>query len=55
MKTFTLVISGLVFGDTYPWAQIMAGAVTACLPILLLYMFASSYLVGGVTAGGVKQ
>ena len=23
--------------------------------ILLLYMFASSYLVGGVTAGGVKQ
>ena len=55
MKTFTLVISGLVFGDTYPWAQIMAGAVTACLPILLLYMFASSYLVGGVTAGGVIQ
>lgn len=54
-KTFTLVISSLIFGDTYPWAQIMAGAVTACLPILLLYMFASKYLIGGVTAGGVKQ
>ena len=54
-KTYTLVISGLVFGDVYPWAQIMAGAITACLPILLVYMFASKFLVGGVTAGGVKQ
>ncbi len=54
-KTFTMVISGLVFGDIYPWAQIMAGAVTACLPILLIYMFASRFLIGGVTAGGVKQ
>ncbi|NCB71370.1 MAG: carbohydrate ABC transporter permease [Clostridia bacterium] len=54
-KTYTLVISGLVFGDIYPWAQIMAGAITACLPILLVYMFASKFLVGGVTAGGVKQ
>ena len=54
-KTYTLVISGLVFGDVYPWAQIMAGAITACLPILLVYMFASKFLIGGVTAGGVKQ
>lgn len=54
-KTFTLVVSGLVFGDIYPWAQIMAGAVTACLPILILYMFTAKFLVGGVTAGGVKQ
>ncbi|MBI9094027.1 MAG: carbohydrate ABC transporter permease [Sphaerochaeta sp.] len=54
-KTFTLVISGLIFGDIYPWGQIMAGAITACIPILLIYIFASNYLVGGVTAGAVKQ
>lgn len=54
-KTFTLVISGLIFGDIYPWGQIMAGAITACLPILFVYIFASNYLVGGVTAGAVKQ
>lgn len=54
-KTYTLIISGLIFGDIYPWAQIMAGAITACVPILLTYMLASNFLVGGVTAGGVKQ
>lgn len=54
-KTYTLIISGLIFGDIYPWAQIMAGAITACVPILIAYMLASNFLVGGVTAGGVKQ
>lgn len=54
-KPFTLIISQLIFGDVYPWAQIMAGAVTACIPIMLLYMFASNFIVGGVTAGAVKQ
>lgn len=54
-KTFPLVISGLIFGDIYPWGQIMAGAITACVPILLIYILASNFVVGGVTAGGVKQ
>lgn len=54
-KTFPLVISGLIFGDIYPWGQIMAGAITACVPILLIYIIASNFVVGGVTAGGVKQ
>lgn len=55
MKTFPLVISGLIYGDIYPWGQIMAGAITACVPILIVYMLASNFLVGGVTSGGVKQ
>lgn len=55
MKTFPLIISGLIYGDMYPWGQIMAGAITACVPILIVYMLASNLLVGGVTAGGVKQ
>lgn len=55
MQTFPLVIAGLIFGDMYPWGQLMAGAIVACVPILIIYMLASSSLVGGATAGGVKQ
>ncbi len=55
MKTFPLVISGLIYGDIYPWGQIMAGGIIACIPILVIYMLASKMLVGGATSGGVKQ
>lgn len=55
MKTFPLVISGLIFGDMYPWGQLMAGAILACIPILIIYMFASGSIVGGATEGGVKM
>lgn len=55
MQTFPLVIAGLIFGDMYPWGQLMAGAILACVPILIIYMLASSSLVGGATDGGVKM
>ncbi len=54
MMTFPLVISSLIYGDIYPWNQIMAGAILACVPILLVYMFFSNLMVGGATEGGVK-
>ena len=54
MQTFRLVISGLIFGDMYPWDQLMAGAILASVPILIIYILANSSLVGGQTAGGVK-
>ncbi|MFI3256728.1 MAG: carbohydrate ABC transporter permease [Spirochaetales bacterium] len=55
MKTFPLIISGLIYGDIYPWGQIMAGGIVACIPILIVYMLASKMLVGGSVSGGVKQ
>lgn len=55
MQTFPLIISGLIFGDMYPWGQLMAGAIVACVPILIIYMLASSSLVGGKADGGVKM
>lgn len=55
MRTFPLVINALIWGDLYPWGQIMGGGILACLPILIIYMLASNLLVGGLTAGGVKQ
>jgi multiple sugar transport system permease protein len=54
-KTMPLIISGLIWGDMYPWQQIMAGGIIACGPIILIYMFASKYLISGLTAGGIKM
>ncbi len=53
-KTFPLIISGLIFGDIYPWHQIMAGAIVACLPILVIYLISSKFVVSGATSGAVK-
>lgn len=54
VQTFPLVISGLIYGDMPPWNQLMAGGVMAGIPIIIIYMIASSGLVGGATDGGVK-
>lgn len=54
MKTFPLVISNLIYGDIFPWNQIMAGAILACIPILAVYILFSDLLVGGMTDGGIK-
>ena len=53
-KTYPLIINGLIWGDLYPWPQIMAGGICACVPIVVIYMAASKYLIGGLTAGAVK-
>ena len=53
-QTFPLVIAGLIFGDMYPWGQLTAGAILACVPVVIIYMLASGSLVGGQTEGGVK-
>lgn len=54
VQTFPLVISGLIYGDMPPWNQLMAGGVLAGVPIIIIYIIASSGLVGGATDGGVK-
>lgn len=53
-QTVPVVISGLIFGDMPPWNQLMAAAVLAGIPIIIVYTLASGTLVGGKTAGGVK-
>ena len=55
MQTFPLVLSALIYGDMPPWNELMAGAILACIPILIVYMISNSALVGGKMAGGVKQ
>lgn len=55
MQTFPLILSSLIYGDMPPWNELMAGAIIACIPILIVYTLSNSALVGGATAGGVKQ
>lgn len=37
-----------------PWNKFAAGAVIVALPLAILYMVFQKYIVGGLTAGGVK-
>lgn len=53
-KTLTLSLADMVVADVYAWGPLMGGSVIASIPIILLYMFASKYMVSGLTLGGVK-
>ncbi len=44
----------LIRGDVYFWGGLMAGAVLASVPIVLLYVFFLDYYVSGLTAGALK-
>jgi len=53
-RTITLALSNMLVADIIPWGPLMAGAIIAALPIMLVYMFASKYIVTGLTMGSVK-
>jgi multiple sugar transport system permease protein len=48
------VVSQLVRGDTFAWGQIMAGALMAALPPVIIYAFLMDYYIAGLTAGATK-
>jgi multiple sugar transport system permease protein len=48
------VTSELIRGDIYFWGGLMAGAMLASIPIVILYVFFLDYYVSGLTAGAVK-
>jgi multiple sugar transport system permease protein len=53
-KTIPLALSDMIVTDTFAWGPLMAGSIIATVPIIILYMFASRYLISGMTLGGVK-
>lgn len=59
-ETHTAAVALQVFGSTQEggavpvYSQIMAAALVSAAPVVLLYMLFQRYLVGGLTAGGVK-
>lgn len=55
LKTVQVGLAALRIGDTIRWGPMMAGAVIATLPPVLLYMFLQRYIVEGLTAGAVKE
>jgi multiple sugar transport system permease protein len=48
------VTTELIRGDIYYWGSLMAGAVLASVPIVVLYVFFLDYYVSGLTAGAIK-
>ena len=52
--TLPLGLSGLIIGDIPPWNVIMAGAILSSIPIVILYVLSSRFIVTGLTIGGIK-
>jgi len=48
------IITTLVRGDVFTWAQIMTGALLGALPPLVIYAFLMDYYIAGLTAGATK-
>jgi multiple sugar transport system permease protein len=48
------VLSELIAGDQYFWAELMAGALLGSIPVAIVYSFFVEYFVSGLTAGAVK-
>lgn len=53
-KTLPVGLQLLVFGDIYPWGQLMAASLMMAVPVVCIYIFAQRFLVEGLTAGSVK-
>ncbi len=54
LKTLPVGLQLLVFGDIYPWGQLMAASLMMAVPVVIVYVYAQRYLVGGLTAGSIK-
>ncbi|HSD63779.1 MAG TPA: carbohydrate ABC transporter permease [Ignavibacteriaceae bacterium] len=55
MRTVQLGLA--IFRDRYltQWDLLMAGSVTAVLPILVVFFFAQKYFIKGITLSGLKE
>jgi multiple sugar transport system permease protein len=54
LKTLPVGLQLLIFGDIYPWGQMMAASLLMAIPVVIVYTYAQRYLVEGLTAGSVK-
>lgn len=54
VKTFPLVVSDLIFGDVFPWGEIMASGILSCIPVLVLYTISNTLLNPDRNSGAVK-
>ncbi len=54
LKTLPVGLRLLVFGDIYPWGQLMAASLIMAVPVMIVYVYAQRFLVEGLTVGAVK-
>jgi multiple sugar transport system permease protein len=54
IRTVPVALQYLITGDVFRWGLIMAGAVTAAVPVMVLYYLAQRFMVQGLSAGAVK-
>lgn len=54
LKTVPVAISYLITGDVFRWGLIMAGSVSAAVPVMVLYYLAQRFVVQGLSAGALK-
>jgi multiple sugar transport system permease protein len=55
LKTVTAgVVVNLIRGDVFFWGSLMAGALVASLPVVVLFSLFLDHFVSGLTAGAVK-
>ncbi|KLV10430.1 MULTISPECIES: maltose ABC transporter permease MalG [Photobacterium] len=56
VDTYTLAVGmqQYLYPQNYLWGDFAAAAVLSALPITLVFLLAQKFLVGGLTAGGVK-
>jgi multiple sugar transport system permease protein len=55
LRTIPVALQYLITGDVFRWGLIMAGAVLAAVPIMLLYYLSQRFVVAGIGAGAVKS
>jgi len=48
------IVTTLIRGDVFTWAQIMTGALLGAAPPLIIYAFLMDYYIAGLTAGATK-
>ncbi|MBN2979908.1 MULTISPECIES: carbohydrate ABC transporter permease [Cohnella] len=53
-KTITLGLSDMIVGDVFAWGPLMGGSMIASIPVVIMYLMTSKYMVSGMTVGGVK-
>lgn len=54
LQTVPVALQYLITGDVFRWGLIMAGAVAAAVPVMVLYYLAQRFVVQGLAAGAVK-
>lgn len=54
VRTLPLALQAIFDPYSFSWGEVMAGGVLISVPAVLLFLIFRRYLVGGLTAGGVK-